>query len=293
MLHKIKEIVFATDFSDSSHAVIPAVAQWVDTLGAKLTLLHIYDPATTMYREAQVLLQSFFAEADNYPHCDRVLVSGDPTAGIASYCERRSNILLMLPPSDLTGLPRPWHRSMRARLIKRLSVPVWTLGRVNVGESTSTAHRHIGVFLRDPEEGLSHLQQAASYAGATGATLHLLNIVDEIDEGSLITPLTSAAPMGEESAHAWLNDIADSLDSACNIEVHIGQGQIGRELPRLLRRSGANVLMVSNHTAVQGGWLGPAINPIFGKCSISLISVPHTGRFENLYQEKEAFVSAA
>jgi hypothetical protein len=293
MLHKVKEIVFATDFSDSSHAVIPSVAQWVDTLGAKLTLLHVYNPSVTMYREAGVLLQSFFAEADNYPHCDRVLVSGDPAEGIAAYCERRSNVLLMLPPSDLTGLPRPWHRSMRARLIKRLSVPVWTLGRVNVGESTSAAHRHIGVFLSDPEEGVSHLQQAALYAEATGATLHLLNIVDEIDEGSLTKPLTSAGPMGEESANAWLNDIADSLDPACNIEVHVSQGRTSRELPVLLRRSGANVLMVSNQTAVQGGWLGPAINPIFGKCAISLVSVPYTGRFENIYHQKEAVVSAA
>jgi nucleotide-binding universal stress UspA family protein len=291
MLHKIREIVFATDFSDSSHAVIPAVAQWVDTLGARLTLLHVYNPGRTMYREAETLLQSFFAEADNYPHCDRVLVSGDPAEGIAAYCERRSNILLMLPPSDLTGLPRPWHRSMRARLIKRLSVPVWTLGRVNVGESTSAAHRHIGVWLGDPEEGLSHLQQAAEYASKAGSTLHLLHVVDEINEGSLITPLTSNAPMGEESADAWLKEIAGSLNPACKVEIHVAQGRAKRELPKLLRRSGANMLMASHQTTVQGSWIGPEINPIFGSCSISLVSVPYQGRFEELHQQ--VVVSAA
>jgi nucleotide-binding universal stress UspA family protein len=292
MLHKIKEIVFATDFSDSSHAVIPAVAQWVDTLGAKLTLLHVYNPGSMMYREADALLQSFFAEADNYPHCDRVLVSGDPAEGIAAYCERRSNILLMLPPSDLTGLPRPWHRSMRARLIKRLSVPVWTLGRVNVGESTSAAHRHIGVWLGDPEEGLSHLQQAASYASETGGTLHLLHVVDEINEGSMLKPLTSAGPMGEEAADAWLRDIANTLNPSCRVEVHVAQGRVGRELPRLIRRSGANMMMVSHHTVVKSGWFAPAINPIFGKCSISLVSVPPQGRLEKLLQHEVA-ISAA
>jgi nucleotide-binding universal stress UspA family protein len=291
MLHKIKEIVFATDFSDSSHAVIPAVAQWVDTLGAKLTLLHVYNPNRMMYREAEALLQSFFAEADNYPHCDRVLVSGDPAEGIAAYCERRGNILLMLPPSDLTGLPRPWHRSMRARLIKRLSVPIWTLGRVNVGESTSSVHRHIGVWLGNPEEGLSHLQQAAQYASATEGTLHLLHVVDEINEGSLITPLTSSAPMGEESADAWLKEIAGSLNPACRVEVHVAQGRAKQELPRLLRRSGANMLMVSHQTAIQGGWTGPAINPVFGRCAISLVCVPYRGRLEELHQQ--VAVSAA
>ncbi|MDE1176542.1 MAG: universal stress protein [Edaphobacter sp.] len=293
MLHKIKEIVFATDFSDSSHAVIPSVAQWVDTLGAKLTLLHVYNPSKATYREAEAQLQSFFAEADNYPHCERVLISGDPTEGIATFCERRRNILLMLPPSDLTGLPRPWHRSMRARLIKRLSVPIWTLGRVNVGESTTAAHRHIGVWLGDPEEGLSHLQQAAHYASETGSTLHLLHVVDEINEGSLIKPLTSAGPMGEEAADAWLQEIADTLNPSCRVEVHVAQGRVSRELPNLIRRSGANLLMVSHQGAVQSGWMGPAINPIFGRCAISLVSVPYTGRFEKLVHGEEVAEVAA
>jgi nucleotide-binding universal stress UspA family protein len=292
MLHKMKEIVFATDFSDSSHAVIPAVAQWVDTLGAKLTLLHVYNPAKTMYREAETLLKSFFAEADNYPHCDRVLISGDPAEGIASYCERRSNILLMLPPSDLTGLPRPWHRSLRARLIKRLSVPIWTLGRTTVGETQPSIHRHVGVWLGDPEEGLAHLQQAALYASETGGTLHLLHVVDEINEGALTKPLSSNAPMGEESADAWLREIADSLDPSCRVEVHVAQGRIRRELPRLLRRSGANMLMVANHTAVQRGWIGPSLNPIFGKCPISMVCVPYRGRFEELVQDEVAVYAA-
>jgi nucleotide-binding universal stress UspA family protein len=285
MLHRTKEIVFATDFSDSSHAVIPAVAQWVDMLGAKLTLLHVYNPDRAMYREAEALLQSFFAEADNYPHCDRVLISGDPVEGISSYCKRHSNILLMLPPSDLTGLPRPWHRSMRARLIKRLSVPIWTLGRVNVGESMTASHCHIGVWVDGPEEGLFHLQQAASYASQTESTLHLLHIVDEIDEGSLHKPLTSSAPMGEEAADHWLREIAGTLDHSCQIEVHVAQGRAGYELPWLLRKSGANMLMVSHQTAIQGSWIGPALNPVFGRCAISLISMPRHGRLEELHEQ--------
>ncbi len=83
------------------------------------------------------LLRSFFAEADNYQHCDRFLVSGDPRDGITAYCEGRPNILLHASPSDLTGLPRPWHRSLRARLIQRLSIPIWTLGRINIGDTNA------------------------------------------------------------------------------------------------------------------------------------------------------------
>lgn len=286
MLEKSTEIVFATDFSDSSHAVIPTVARWVDTLDAKLTLLHVYDASKTLYREAEALLRSFFAEADNYKHCDRVLVSGDPCDGIAAYCGRRPNVLLMLPPSDLTGLPRPWHRSLRARLIQRLSVPVWTVGHINVGNSAPSGDRHIGVWLGDPEEGLSHLQQAARYASETGGTLHLLHVVDEINEGSMLKPLLSNAPMGEETADAWLQDIAATLDLQCKVEVHVAQGRASRELPRLLRRSGADILVLSQQSAVHRSWIiGPEINPIFRQCAISLVCVPFYSKFEELHRQ--------
>lgn len=286
MLDQSTEIVFATDFSDSSHAVIPTVARWVDTLNAKLTLLHVYNPNKTFYREAEVLLRSFFAEADNYKYCDRVLISGDPCEGITAYCERRPNVLLMLPPSDLTGLPRPWHRSLRARLIKRLSVPVWTVGRVNVGNSSPSGDRHIGVWLGDPEDGLSHLQQAARYASETGGTLHLLHVVDEINEGSMLKPLLSSGPMGEETADAWLQEIADTLDTDCRVEVHVAQGRISRELPLLLRRSGVDMLVLNQQSAVQNNWImGPEINPVFRKCAISLICMPYHTKFEELHRQ--------
>jgi nucleotide-binding universal stress UspA family protein len=285
MLQRATEIVFATDFSDSSHAVIPTVAQWVQNLDAKLTLLHVYDPRKTLYREAETLLRSFFAEADNYQHCDRVLISGDPTEGIAGYCERRPNVLLMLPPSDLTGLPRPWHRSLRARLIKRLTVPIWTVGRVNVGESAPPSSRHVGVWFSGPEEGMSHLHHAANYASQSGATLHLLHVVDEINEGSLLKPLLSSAPMGEEAADAWLSDIACLPDFDCRIEVHVAQGRISRELPQLLRRSGVNMLILNQQSAVQSTWLGPEINPVFRNCAISLVCVPYATKLEELHRQ--------
>jgi nucleotide-binding universal stress UspA family protein len=285
MLQRATEIVFATDFSDSSHAVIPTVAQWVHTLDAKLTLLHVYNPAKTYYREAQTLLKSFFAEADNYKYCERVLIAGDVCDGIAAYCERKPNVLLMLPPSDLTGLPRPWHRSLRARLIQRLSIPVWTLGRINVGSSAPSADRHIGVWLGDPEEGMSHVKHAADYAAETGGTLHLLHVVDEINEGSMLKPLLSNAPMGEETADVWLREMACTLDLDCNVEVHVAQGKVSRELPQLLRRSGADMLVLSQQSAVRPSLVGPEINPAFRKCAISLVCVPYYSRFEELHQQ--------
>jgi hypothetical protein len=115
--------------------------------------------------------------------------------------------------------------------------------------------------------------------------LHLLHVVDEINEGSLLKPLLSTAPMGEETADAWLRDIADTLDLDCDVEVHVAQGRVSRELPRLIRRSGANMLVLSQHGAVQNSWIGPEINPVFKQCAISLVCVPYYSKLEELHRQ--------
>ena len=91
--------------------------------------------------------------------------------------------------------------------------------------------------------------------------------------------------MGEETADAWLRDIAGTLDLDCNVEVHVAQGRVSRELPQLLRRSGADMLVLSQHSAVHHGWLGPEINPVFKRCTISLVCVPYYSRFEELHKQ--------
>lgn len=275
MLQHTRHIIFATNFSDACHAVIPSVARWVDLLQCKLTLLHVYNADRVLYRDANALLQSFFAEADNYPQCQRVLMSGDPAEGIAEFCQRHRDALLVLPPSDQTGLPRPWHRSLRARMIRTLPIPVWTLGQTLVGAAfAGNGDRHLGVWLSSPEEGLAHVRQAAHYAAQTGSTLHLLHVVPNVNEGSLTHTLRTQAPLGEEYAEEWLSQVAASLDSAQRVEIHIGQGKARRVLPRLIRTSGAEMLMVSQNSAVERGIFRSEVSSTFRECCSGIVSVP-------------------
>ena len=277
MLQHTRHIIFATNFSDACHAAIPAVARWVDLLQCKLTLLHVYDADRILYRDANALLQSFFAEADNYPQCQRVLMSGDPAEGISEFCQRHRDALLVLPPSDQTGLPRPWHRSLRARMIQTLPIPVWTLGRTMVGSAlAANSDRHLGVWLSSPEEGLAHVRQAAQYAAQTGSTLHLLHVVPDVNEGSLTHTLRTQAPLGEEYAEEWLTQVAASLDSAQRVEIHVGQGKARRVLPRLIRSSGAELLMVSQNSAIERGLFRSEVSSIFRECCSGIVSVPVT-----------------
>lgn len=274
MFDRVNEIIFATNFSDACTSAIPSVARYVDALQCRLTLLHVYNPYMVLYRDAERLLGSFFAEADHYPRCERVLIAGDVATGIRQYCQGRPNAMLMLPPSDRAGLPRPWHRSIRARMISELDIPMWTLGRTMVGETTKgVSETHIGVWVSEPAEELAHVAHAAEYAARTGASLHLLHVVPDTHEGTLTHPLYSTAPLGESTAEAWLQSLALQLSNT-RTEVHVAQGDPKRCLPQLLRRAGAPILFVNQRAIVRESFFGSEIHPIFRGCPASFMCVP-------------------
>ncbi len=217
-------LIFATSFSDACHAAIPSVARIVDALSARLTILHVYDPQKKTIRDADGMLHSFFAEADNYPHCERQMIGGAVFEGITEFCRHHRDALLFLPASDRIGLPRPFHRSLRTRIIRALPASVWTLNQTQkIGCSPETV-KHIAVWLTSPEEGLDHVRQAAAHAEMMDATLHLLHVVPEVHEGMLGSTMFSAAPLGTEYASAWLKKVAGELPQHRNVKIHVTQG---------------------------------------------------------------------
>lgn len=290
MLDQTTHIIFATNFSDACHSAIPAVARWVDQLRCKLTILHVYNPEQVLIRDAERLLNSFFAEANNYPSSERVLIAGDVAEGIASFCSRQQNALLLLPPSDQAGLPRPWHRSLRAQLIGRLPMPVWTLGKTVVGQPLPANTSHVAALVQNPEEGTSHLRQAARYAARTRSTLHLFHIVPSIDEGSLTHTLHTAAPLGVDRATAWMNELTECLEPVEKFELHVEQGSLKKLLPSLLHRTGAEMLMVSSEGALQRNWLRPGVSPIFRKLNAGILVVPPTATAGSMHPARLADV---
>src|SRR5260370_16740669 len=104
------------------------------------------------------------------------MISGPVFDGISEFCRHQRDALLFLPASDRIGLPRPFHRSLRTRIIRALPASVWTLNQSQkIGFSSGTV-KHIAVWLTSPEEGLDHVRQAAAHAEMMDATLHLLHV---------------------------------------------------------------------------------------------------------------------
>ncbi|WP_341918479.1 universal stress protein [Hydrocarboniphaga effusa] len=267
-----RQLVFATNFSEACHAAIPLVAQWVDSLQAKLTLLHVHAAGTHL--QAKRSLDSFFAEAAHYPNSERVLRSGKPAEAIAEYCRSQPNSLLVMPPSTRSSLPRPLHSSLRAKVLHDVITPMLTLPHTDrIPEPPSTGG-HVACWISGQETRLDHVREAAALAQRRGAELHLMHALPEVSEGMLIDALYSDRPLSESVAGQRLADIASQLGNELPIRLHIGTGEPESVLRKLLKRTQASILVVDRGAVMRKRLMQASFNSKLADSPCLLICVP-------------------
>jgi nucleotide-binding universal stress UspA family protein len=267
-----RQLVFATNFSEACHAAIPLVAQWVDSLQAKLTLLHVHSAGAHL--QARRSLDSFFAEAAHYPNSERVLRSGKPAEAIAEYCRSQPNSLLVMPPSTRSSLPRPLHSSLRAKVLHDVVTPMLTLPHTDrIPEPPSTGG-HVACWISGQETRLDHVREAAALARRRGAELHLMHALPEVNEGILIDALYSDRPLSESVAGQRLADIASQLGNDLPVRLHIGTGEPESVLRKLLKRTQSSILVVDRAAVMRKRLLQASFNSKLTDSPCLLICVP-------------------
>ncbi|MEC3889824.1 universal stress protein [Xanthomonas campestris] len=266
-------LIFATNFSETCHAAIPTVAQLVDRLRARLTILHVH--AKGKRAQAQQSLDAFFAEASNYPGCERALASGPAAAGIVSFCRSRDDALLIMPPSERIGLPRPLHVSLRARVLQRVGTPMLTLPYADAIPRDGAVGGHVACWITGRETNLESLRDAAALARRRGADLHLLHVMPELSEGLLVDSLFNDKPLTENAAASWLGDLALQLqDDDLRVRIHVAAGNPRREIAGLLKRACADVLVVERDALVRPGIWHSSLQSTLARSPCVLICLP-------------------
>jgi nucleotide-binding universal stress UspA family protein len=253
------EILFPTNFSDSCFRAIPAVAQFVEELRVRITLLHVYDPAKATRTEAEEQLQSFFAEAEHYGTCRRIVTDGLPVNVIRRFCRQEKMDLIMAPSTDRIGLPRLNHRSVRAEILQTVPVPLWTAGSKVERRDFSQRIRDIACWVEFDCANITHVRNAANLAVRLGAKLHILHSVPDVHEGILATVLTSDKPLHPSVAIERIRSLTSWMP--IRPEVHVSIGETRREIPRLLESCGADVVFLGENQAWRQRLRGPAMMP--------------------------------
>ena len=261
------EILFPVDFSELDSRAIPWVAQLVDALEALLTLLHVHS-AKEPEALATERLRSFFAEADRYPHCERVVSEGEVVEAVTRRCAQSQVDLLILPASEPVWLPRLGHNSSRLSLLERTRVPLWTIAP---GLNPARLHlpvRNVACWIDLFDGKHGHVPSAARFASAMGAQLHLLCALPEV---TVPIALDESVPLHRDTATRHL--IATVQDEAVSPKVWVAEEDNSRERRALLEQCNADVVFVAEPERPLLEWLG-ARPPWFHETSAPVVFVP-------------------
>ncbi|MBC7926979.1 MAG: universal stress protein [Bryobacteraceae bacterium] len=245
-------ILFPTSFSDACFRATRAVSQLADMSHVSLTIAHVCEPGgatRNTYRE----LDSFFAEADGYDSCRRILVeSSDAVQSISDLCREDSYDLIVAPASERLVLRSLLKPSFRARLLKHCNVPVWTAGSSLHKRNFRASIRTIACLIDFESSTNSHLPLAVAFAARIGARVHILNVIPPVDEGTLLRAMDARIPLMPEVA---MDKIRSAFAGRPCPEIDVAVGSMSTELPRLLKRCEADLAFVGPGQALRGTWM--------------------------------------
>lgn len=253
MSHCEMNLLLATRFSESCFQSIRAVAQWLDDVSCSLTIVHMYDPRRTNPVEAEQQLHSFYAEADRYRNTRRVLLAGtDAGTTLGAYLKQHRYDMVVCPASDRVGLPRPFHRSTRGKLLAATDATVWTMGSA-MDQRRFSKPKRVGCIVSRQNDSYRPLEMACDYALRTGATLQLIYLVPEVHEGMLRNSLNYNEPLTEAVALEDLQRVASVLP--LTPELHVALGTETRGVLRLLDKARTDILFTGKQQALCSSWL--------------------------------------
>jgi nucleotide-binding universal stress UspA family protein len=266
-----KNLLFLTNFSEACFRAIPTVSDWIDREEGQLTILHVHGPGRTEEAEARQRMRSFFAEADRYAKCERVLFSGEPGRVVLEYCRQERPNLVFAPAGHPAGVPRVRHRSLRALLLKSAAVRIWTRGRNGNATPPRRAPENIVYVITGHSNWVQEAQFAAKMAVRHRARLHLLHLtpMQDIHDGTLASEISIGQP--NVSTSELLRLIASLPVPPL---VHSSTGDELRELARMLRECRADMVFLGERHAVRRGILGSYVNPDLERLDVEAICFP-------------------
>ncbi len=270
--HKSYEVVFLTDFSDACFRATRAVAQLVDELDLGLTLLYARNKETESRQAAEDKLRSFFPEADRYRACRRIVADTDVVSAVAELREHRRFDLAIAPVPDRFALPRVFHKSIRGRLLKELGMNVWTIGRGVKVAKLGPAAKSVACVIDGGAGHDKHIEAAVAYAQRRNATLHVLHVMPEVDEGALFMPsgLLSEAAVAERFERV-------AVGEAPRVELHVSTGGRVGELWRLINACDVDVMFVDERRAMSGGSFSSYVSKLVDMASCPTVCVGKDG----------------
>jgi nucleotide-binding universal stress UspA family protein len=261
-----------TDFSEACYQAIPAAAEWIDREHGALTILHVHGGEAQQRRNASAKMQSFFAEADRYDSCERVLVEGQTIASITQYCQERKPDLVFAPATQPAGLPRIFRKSLRAHLLKQAQVRIWTRGRKgNPSPSRCPSPDNVIYSVTGHDNWVQELRMAARAADFHNARFHVAWLTPhmEVSEG------TTAADLRLGPPKVAMKQLLEEIEKMPVMpEIHRAIGDEHRDLRRLIQETNADLIFAGEKHVLKRSFGGSQFNADLDRLDCEVICFP-------------------
>jgi len=235
-----------------------AIAQLAGVGRVHVDVVHVLKPGG-LTREIWQRLHDTLAGPTTATVDHYLVEDGDPAAAIARFCRHGDYDLIMAPAAARETVWLPWRRSLRAAILRRSAVPVWTTGASRPDSWSSRPVRHVGCYLSLETGADAHVRWAADFATRLGARLHLLHVVPPIDDGTIAEAFESDRPLLQDEAHARLQLlVAAGIDADTAVAV----GACSREVVRLVRARTIDLLCLATHDALCGQQMSPGLRAL-------------------------------
>ncbi len=251
-------MLLATDPMTACGDAELAIAQFARVGMVRVDVVHVLKPGG-LTREIWQRLRDTLAGPLSGTVDHHIVEGVDPAETIATFCGNGNYDLLMAPASSRHDWWLPWHRSVRAAILRRSPVPVWTTGARHLDSLHRRQVRHVGCFLSLETGSDTHVRWAADFATRLGARLHLLHVVPPIDDGTIAAAFELDRPLCADEAHSRLQKwIVGGVDAATTVAVGTRRQEIGR----LVQAEAVDLLCIASQDALRGSRMSPGLRAV-------------------------------
>jgi nucleotide-binding universal stress UspA family protein len=252
----LKNILFLTDFSDSSAAAIPFATSIARAYGSVVHALHVLQPSPYTYMtpevaatllddqedQAKAEMQRVEAELMGLP-CETSIERGGGVWPVLSHVLKEGEVdLIVLGTHGRTGAQKLVLGSSAEEVFRRAPVPVLTIGPAVKNGAHSGGKFRCVLFATDFNAVSSFAAPyAISLAQENQARLILLHVLPTPKPGKAAKPRELSVA---ETLHRLEKLVPPDAELWCRLEPTVEHGEPGREILATANRCGADLIVL-------------------------------------------------
>jgi nucleotide-binding universal stress UspA family protein len=267
MMVHIQQILFPTDFSDTSSAALGHALMLAHRFDAVLTMLHAaapnetakdlrfpeVNPAADEFEDtlAEQLAQIVGAGPSRKIRLERVVHRNpDPVEEICSFSSSNNIDLIIMGTHGRTGLSHLLSSSVTEHVVRSANCPVMT---VKAGKQCSEAAPYFDILV--PVDFSPYSQKALRYgrtlAQAFEANLHVLHVFDQpiypAHYGLGDEVLIQFNPEVQRRSHDEMERLVSQFGAEVRCQIHVREGRAYSEIVRFVEEEECDLVVMGTH----------------------------------------------